>query len=824
MFEFVSYNFKLNKKEIIFRYKMNCRNRKPLFFIEKIILPEIPNLDNIPKKLLDNILQGIHLMLGVSYYKLYCSSKVKINSFLSQEQAEFWNIVYKKGLGEFFYQNKLDPKRSPKFPFQKKGKTELSQLLKNNKMLVGIGGGKDSIVAVELLKEQNQNITAFIVETGKESKIVSDVIRIMGVKSLKIKRILDQKIFEKHEGSYNGHIPISLIFAFLGILAAVLYKYSYITVGNEQSSNFGNLKFKGEDINHQWSKSSEAENLFQSYVEKFISPDLKYFSPLRPFYEIRVVEMFSRYKKYFPYFSSCNMNFKVYKERSNKTWCGQCPKCAFMFILLAAFLSKKQVISIFNKNLFQDKELLPIFKDLLGFGKAKPFDCVGTFKETQTALYLTKDKFKNDLVVKTFLSKVKFNKNVFKTQQAANMPVRFKFLGMKNALILGYGKEGKITHKYLKNNFPKLKISIADKSLDKNYLKKQDNFDIAIKTPGIPKELVKIPYTTATNIFFEDINNKIIGVTGSKGKSTTTSLIHQILKTSGRKSRLLGNIGNPMLEVMSSKIYKNEIFVLELSSYQLDDIQFSPSIAVILNLFPDHLDYHQKLDNYYQAKKNIINFQNKNDFFVYNQKDKKLVDWAKSAKAQIKPFIQEINFKQLKTNLFGEHNLENIRAAITVAKLLDISDKIIKKAIKEFKPLEHRLEFVGEFNHIKFYNDAASTTPNSTIKAIKSLKKIGTIFLGGKDRGYDFLNLDKTIREKNIKNIVLFPDSGKKMLKSKKGLKILETSVMEKAVEFAYKNTSKGEICLLSTASPSYSLWKNFEEKGDQFKKYVQEY
>jgi UDP-N-acetylmuramoylalanine--D-glutamate ligase len=154
-------------------------------------------------------------------------------------------------------------------------------------------------------------------------------------------------------------------------------------------------------------------------------------------------------------------------------------------------------------------------------------------------------------------------------------------------------------------------------------------------------------------------------------------------------------------------------------------------------------------------------------------------------------------------------------------RLLKTHESDIKKAIKNFSSLPHRLEPVGTYNGITFYDDAISTTPESTIMAIKSLPQIGTIFLGGEDRGYDFKQLEKELRKHKIPNVVLFPTTGKRILKSRKGFKILETKDMKEAVDFAFKNTPKGQICLLSTASPSYSVWKNFEEKGDLFQKFI---
>ncbi|MDP1845428.1 MAG: Mur ligase family protein [Candidatus Moranbacteria bacterium] len=803
-FFFLGYKFDAKSLKINFDYRIDFFNREPLDFTETIVLPRAPK--NISQETLRKFLEPLHIILGISYYKLYCPPKIRLSFGLSKEQADFWNKVYRKGLGEFLYRNKLDPKKIARFPHAKI-KTQSVDIEVTDRALLGIGGGKDSIVAAELLHDFS--ITSFAVETQREDRIFDEVMKKINKPSLKIKRFLDPKIFEAYEGEYNGHVPISAIFAFLGLFSAALYGYKNVIVGNEHSSNFGNIRYKGEIINHQWSKSAEFESMFQDYTKKYITPDIVYFSLLRPFHEIRVAQMFSKYKKYFPIFTSCNKNFTVSKERASFLWCGECPKCAFVYLMLAPFISKKELIDIFGKNLFANEKLLPLFRDLLGFGKLKPFDCVGTFEESQAALYLASKNYKNDVVMKVLLPGIKnphyLVKQVFKTAPAPTLPAPFKFLGIKNVAILGYGREGKITEKYIRKNYPALKIGILDQNLDKNYLKKQGDYDLAIKTSGISKNKVKIHYTTATNIFFAQNKNFTIGVTGSKGKSTTASLIYEILKSSGKKVRLIGNIGNPMLEVKLSKVDPKEIFVIELSSYMLEDIEYSPNIAVTTNLFPEHMDYHGGVEKYYSAKKNIFKFQ-------------------KTGGHSVKPpFNEKIPLDKSGIPLLGEHNLRNIQAAVKVARILKVADAAIKKAIKNFRSLPHRLEFVDEKNGIKFFDDAISTTPESTIAAVKSLKKIGTIFLGGEDRGYNFSELEKILRKYKIKNIVLFPDSGKRILKSRKGFNIFETKSMKSAVKFAFDNTEKGKICLLSTASPSYSLWKNFEEKGEEFKKYVRQ-
>lgn len=804
-FKFCGYNFITTEKKVSFNYRVEFLNRDPLDFTETLELPALPQ--DLSDKSLQKFFESLSLILGISYYKLYCPPKIKIFFKLSQKQADFWNTTYKKGLGEFFYRNNLDPEKLAKFPYSKI-KPNPSRISVNESALLGIGGGKDSIVAAKLLKDFKT--TSFLVETQRKDTISENVIQKINNPSLIIKRTLDSKIFETYEGGYNGHIPISAVFAFVGLLAAAIYKHKYVIVANEHSSNFGNITYKGEEMNHQWSKSMEFEGLMQEYTREFITPDITYFSVLRQFYEIRVAKMFSECKEFFPLFTSCNRSFKAFKDRPDSLWCDECPKCAFVFLMLAPFISREELLNIFSKNLFANSDLIPLFNDILGFGNTKPFDCVGTFEEARVAFSMASKKFKDDIVIKTLLPKIgnvqEAAKKVFSTAPAPTLPTPFRFLGVENVCILGYGKEGHVTEKYLKEKYPHLKIGILDQSLDKDYLAKQNQYDLAIKTPGIQKRMVTIPYTTATNIFFSQNKNFTIGITGSKGKSTTSSLIYEIIKAAGRKVRFVGNIGNPMLGVLLEKVDPEEIFVIEMSSYMLDDIEYSPNIALLINLFPEHMDYHGSVEAYYSAKKNIFKFQKSGDFAV------------------MQPFKDKIPLKRSEIPLLGQHNVKNIQAAIKVVRILNISNEAIAKAIKNFKPLPHRLELVGSFDGITFYDDAISTTPESTIEAIKSLKSVGTILLGGEDRGYDFHALEKVLMAYKIKNIVLFPESGARILTSKDKFNTFNTADMKKAVDFAFKNTPKGKICLLSTASPSYSLWKNFEEKGDLFQKYIKKH
>lgn len=409
----------------------------------------------------------------------------------------------------------------------------------------------------------------------------------------------------------------------------------------------------------------------------------------------------------------------------------------------------------------------------------------------------------------------------------------------KRILVLGFGREGQDTFRFLRKLFPKKVIGIADRLkikdlrlkikdkrvrlyLGKNYLKTLKDYDVIIKSPGIPFKIlprnVLDKVTTQTEIFFENCPGKIVGVTGTKGKSTTTSLIYDILRKGEIKTHLVGNIGKPVLNLLFSA-KKNDIYVYELSSHQLYNLKKSPQIAVFLNIYPEHLDYYRNFQEYFKAKQNITKYQTKEDYFIYNVGDKLVRKVAKKTKARA------ISIK-------GKYYELDRNAAAAVGKLFKIPQKTILKAIKEFKPLPHRLELVGTFKGIKFYNDALSTIPETTIAAIDYLGgDVETIFLGGFDRGLDFKNLAERVLKSKIKNVILFPTTGEKIwqeiVKQAKNRGVPRSffvGSMSDAVKLAYEHTKKGKICLLSCASTSFSIFRDYKEKGNLFKKYVRKY
>jgi len=445
----------------------------------------------------------------------------------------------------------------------------------------------------------------------------------------------------------------------------------------------------------------------------------------------------------------------------------------------------------------------------------------------------------------------------------------------KKILILGMGREGMDTYKFLRKIFPKKIIGIGDRDkslkfksrvprqrneaeeenevffarqnsklirwhLGEKYLQAIKNYDIIIKSPGIPIHLPEIEeafkegkITSQMEIFFENAKGIIVGITGTKGKSTTTALIYKILKEGNLKAHLAGNIGKPVLSLLSSS-RKNDIYVFEMSCHQLYRLKKSPHIAVLLNIFPEHLDYYKNYQEYIEAKANITKWQTKDCFLVYDSENEICKKIAQKTKAKIMPlnaYLPVSSAKKLKTLLIGDFNQKNIGAAVCVGKILGVNDEKIFTAIKKFKPLPYRLENIGVYKGITFYNDALSTIPETTIGAINALKsRVETIMLGGYDRNISFENLAREIVKTKIKNLIFFPTTGEKIwreiekLEKKSNRRHFFVQNMNDAVRIAFENTSKGKICLLSCAATSFSIFRDYKEKGDLFKKYVKRY
>lgn len=440
VFGFDSYSVNSDSKEFKFRYKLSHGGSETLFE-EVIQFPRDLKWNSVPGPALNSILEAIHLALGVSYWKTFCVKNILTPEYsLSKEEANFWNRFYTEGMGEFYYNNRIDFRGLVKFPFITKAierkplQNKTSKLKVKNRSLLFFGGGKDSWTSAELLRKSKKDFTFFAVVAGESKTIKSMVPR----GSIIVERRVDPLLHEvsNFKGAYKGHVPISMIWALIGELAAILYGYKYVIASNEKSADYGNIKYLGLEVNHQWSKSLAAERGLQDYSKRFVTPDITYFSLLRSLYEFKIVEIFSRLgKRHFGSFTSCNRNFRMQEKGAESKWCRACPKCAFVFTMLAAFLPKKDLLRIFGENLFEKKELGPLFKELLGLRRFKPFECVGTPEEMVLALFIAykSGEYKGSAIMnmfaKTILKKdyniLKIQKDLMKVYKAHLIPREF---------------------------------------------------------------------------------------------------------------------------------------------------------------------------------------------------------------------------------------------------------------------------------------------------------------------------------------------------------------------------------------------------------------
>jgi UDP-N-acetylmuramoylalanine--D-glutamate ligase len=429
----------------------------------------------------------------------------------------------------------------------------------------------------------------------------------------------------------------------------------------------------------------------------------------------------------------------------------------------------------------------------------------------------------------------------------------YEYLKGKKILLLGFGREGRATYKLIRSIDKDYPIGISDlKKLDDedilcdnnvtiysgdNYLDACYDYDIIIKGPGViikdylPDE-VKMKITCQTDLFLQFSHNMIIGITGTKGKSTTTSLTYHILDKLGKKSILMGNVGVPVFDTID-KLEKDTICVIEFSSHQLEFMHNSPHIGVILDVYEEHLDHYVSLLDYVAAKKNIYRYQKEDDYTILGDSP-----YLKDTDIKSNLYLENRDFKltdneliikdkkiplsKIETKLVGKHNLYNILVCLTIISILDLDIDAAIKAIKDFNGLPHRMEYVGVYNDITFYDDSIATSAESAMFAVDALKNVDTIFIGGMDRGIKYDDLVNYLDKSNISNILLLPNTNNRIkelfdkINTKKN--VLVVSDMIEAMTLAKKITKPGKICLLSPAAPSYGFYKNFEYRGDHFK------
>ncbi|MGI6249233.1 MAG: UDP-N-acetylmuramoyl-L-alanine--D-glutamate ligase [Acutalibacteraceae bacterium] len=416
----------------------------------------------------------------------------------------------------------------------------------------------------------------------------------------------------------------------------------------------------------------------------------------------------------------------------------------------------------------------------------------------------------------------------------------------KKVLMLGFGREGRSTYRLLRRFYPDMPLGIADlneiEAPDKitaihtgeKYLAAMENYELIMKSPGISMRGIKIPpvveITCQTDLFLRYAPCIKVGITGTKGKTTTSTLIFETLMAGGKPAVLIGNIGIPVFDSLDN--IEGRIAVIEMSSHQLEFCKASPHVAVFTNLYEEHLDHYDSFAAYASAKLNIARFQSEKDFFIYGDEldENELLDFGPLKGTRIPIRAEEAKgqvFEAAKLNdrLLGKHNRLNIMFTAAAAGCMGVGEAALIKAVTDFKGIEHRMEPVGTFKGIKFFNDSIATIPQAVPVVVEALGDADTLILGGMDRGIDYTDLITYLQSGAVKTLVCLPETGyaigNALQKTSSKAAVVYAKDMEEAVRHAYKLTAAGQSCVLCPAAASYNVYKNFEQRGNHYKELV---
>lgn len=433
----------------------------------------------------------------------------------------------------------------------------------------------------------------------------------------------------------------------------------------------------------------------------------------------------------------------------------------------------------------------------------------------------------------------------------------------KNIAILGFGREGRSSYDFIRNHLPFKHITIIDKEnvLETNsdlkdddyisvvygddYLNNLGKYDLILKTPGVSlidvdDGSLKDKITSQLELLLEVQRDRVIGITGTKGKSTTTSLAYQVLKNSGLKCVICGNIGIPAFSLIED-VDDDTYFVIEMSSHQLEYLKVSPHVGVVLNLFQDHLDHAGSVEEYHNSKMKMFRYQKKRDYMIYFKDNETLNEKVKENSFNGKEITisltddasvslkgndvyykdKKVFSKDIERNLLGEHNFINIMFVYAIAKIFKVSDKVFLETVKNFKSLEYRLEHFATIKDVKYYVDTLATIPEATLEAINAIPDINTLIFGGMDRGISYEGFAEKLAESNVEHFICMPKTGYVIAKELPKDRVYLAETLEEAAKLAKKITKKGTSCILSPAAASYEYFKNYQEKGDKFKEYI---
>lgn len=857
--------------------------------VERLTFPRAPWPPEAPRQAaFGRALELLHGLAGVSYYKAGCSPEMRFESPAeAAAPSDFLAQVYIQGLAEFAYVNGLDVAGRVRFPVaaaDRRDAQEPAPLLLPERALVAMGGGKDSLVGLDLVRQAGIEVLPVCVGG---SPLIAETVRVTGLPLLQIGRELAPELAVMNRaGAWNGHVPVTAINSAILLCAAILYGFRYVVFSNERSADEATLRAAdGRAVNHQYSKSSAFETAFRAEVARRVSPDIEYFSVLRPFSELAVVQRFAAMQAFHGVYSSCNRNFHLDGPRVAGRWCRDCPKCRFAALSLALFLEPPEARAILGGDLLDDPGQEEGFRALCQLGRDKPFECVGEAGESRAALAAlsAREAWRAHAVVRALQPElerveapalesllrpagrhfipdpISLPLGLAPRETNAETPGEAAFSSGRFA-ILGTGREGRAAWRYLRARHPEISLDLLDEAApDPDFLAQLtprdrvvtgplaraglERYRILVRSPGIS------PYrdplrqavaagarlTTPSSLWFAaHPDARTICVTGTKGKSTTSAMLAHVLAAMGNRVRLAGNIGKPLLDCDDRGV---DWWVIELSSYQLADLEAQPTVAVLLNVTPEHLDWHGSEERYRQDKMRLADLAG-NRPIVANADDPDLrrrlasrrnVHWfnrtggIRAADGRLYDGERPLELK-LPQGLPGAHNLSNVAAVLTVIRVTGADSASAVEALASFRPLPHRLQLLGERSQLRFVDDSISSTPMATAAALEALSgQIVTLIVGGLDRGLDWTPYMPAFASRTPLAVIGIPDNGPRIIarlreagiEPPRGLH--DATDLPAAVELARRLSPAGAVVLLSPGAPSFPHFRDFRDRGCQF-------
>ncbi|MGB3414561.1 MAG: UDP-N-acetylmuramoyl-L-alanine--D-glutamate ligase, partial [Microbacteriaceae bacterium] len=842
---------------------------------------------------LDPLLALLGAVLGVSYYKVSVAPLVNLEVGIFTAQAiDYLRAIYSHGLGEFAFRNGLDGLPTQEFrhgPLKADVRASAMNAERLQHPLLPVGGGKDSAVSAMALENAGLIVHPFAVNPNDIHRRVA---AITGNPLVEARRSIDPMLFALNDiGALNGHVPVTAMNSIIAVIQSLLIGLGPVVMSNESSSSEPTVDWDGVPVNHQWSKSLEAETMLAATLESQAGLQDSYFSLLRPFTELVIARAFAKRTEYDHLIVSCNRAFRIHN--AEPSWCADCPKCRFVFLAFSAFMSRDRLVGIIGKNMFEDAGQLSGFRELIGLDEHKPWECVGEEAESVVAITLAahNPEWAESAVIQALIAEAPelgqsdgnpLQNEVFRTRAGLALPspqykkaqafvsphFHLSELAGKRVGIFGVGREGNAVLAKVLEQHPASIIAFDDKKGPGFQLWEQgfgelapaqlssehdpsDHIDVLIKSPGISKyhDFVQqlaaqgTIITGSTALWLEEHAERTIAVTGSKGKSTTASLIYHLIRELIEPEVAFGgNIGIPMFSLPEAPRY-----VVELGSYQSSEVQQSPDTVVVTALFPEHLDWHRSEAQYFSDKLNLLGHGAKR--IVLNGRDARLL-------AEFKQRYPELPFETVQSGsgvylenyradgsehedsyffmdgaplfpssvvrLSGVHNSWNAALALTVlsAELdLVVNAEAVASALGSFEPLEHRLT-PHRSGGLVFVDDSLSTSPFATIAALESFPDQELIVLiGGQDRGVDYQPLYDYLEQHPVQGLIGLSDSGAKLLALLEPLAIESYSAkdMLDAVQAARKMAKPGTVVLMSPGAPSYGVFKDFADRAEKF-------